>query len=85
MWYVSRRTRPDLGLLRNALFQQGPWAGATPEVTPEWLRMNMTAVIRRIDWDGTRADVHRFLPLREQEGLKVWNPDFFCDLLERIY
>ncbi|MBP7867029.1 MAG: nucleotidyl transferase AbiEii/AbiGii toxin family protein [Acidobacteria bacterium] len=85
MWYVSRRTQPDLGLLQNALYQQGPWAGDPPQVTPEWLRQNMTAAIRRIDWDGTRADVQRFLPLREQEGLRVWCQDFFLKLLERMF
>ena len=37
--------------------------------------------IRRIDWNAARNDVQRFLPLREQEGLRAWNTDFFLNRL----
>ena len=72
VWYVARRVSPTLELLRNALHQQGPWAGQSFAVTTDWVQKNMEAAIRRIDWDVARNDVQRFLPLREQDGLRLW-------------
>lgn len=84
VWYVARRTRPDLDLLRHALRQQGPWAGQQITMTMRWVQDNMEAAIRRIDWTAARDDVQRFLPLREQEGLRAWSADFFSYQLARM-
>ena len=84
VWYVARKIRPDLDLLGHALHQQGPWAGQTVTVTMPWVQENMEAVIRRIDWHTVRADIQRFLPLREQEGLRTWSTDFFLNQLARM-
>lgn len=84
VWYVARKTIPDLALLGHALYQQGPWAGQPLRVDPDWVMANMAATIRRIDWAGARNDVQRFLPLREQEGLRVWGADFFLHQLDRM-
>ena len=84
VWYVARKIKPDLDLLRHALHQQGPWAGQTVTVTRRWVDENMEAVIRRIDWGTARADIQRFLPLREQAGLRAWSTDFFLNQLARM-
>jgi hypothetical protein len=81
---VARGTRLDLDLLRNALSQQGPWAGQQVTMTVRWVRDNMEAAIRRIDWAAAREDVRRFLPLREQEGIRAWSADFFSYQLARM-
>jgi predicted nucleotidyltransferase component of viral defense system len=81
VWYVARKIRPDLDLLRHALQQQGPWAGQPITVTLRWVQENLEAAIRRIDWTAARADVQRFLPLREQEGIRTWSADFFLHQL----
>jgi predicted nucleotidyltransferase component of viral defense system len=84
VWYVARKTAPDPDLLGQALRQQGPWAGQPIAVTGHWVRENMVATIRRIDWSAARDDVQRFLPLREQEGLRAWSADFFLYHLARM-
>ena len=84
VWYAARKTRPDLDLLRHALHQQGPWAGQQITVTMRWVQETMEAAIRRIDWPATREDVQRFLPLREQEGIRAWSADFFVHHLGRM-
>lgn len=84
VWYVARKTRPDLDLLRHALHQHGPWTGQPITVTMRWLQESMEAAIRRIDWTAVRADVQRFLPLREQEGLRAWSVEFFLHHLARM-
>jgi len=84
VWYVARKTKPDLDLLRNALQQLGPWAGQPVTVTMRWVQESVEGAIRRIDWTAARADVQRFLPLREQEGLRAWSADFFLHHLTRM-
>ena len=84
VWYVARSVRPDLDLLQNALHQNGPWAGQSLTVTMDWVLANMDIAIRRIDWDTARNDVQRFLPLREQDGLRLWGAEFFLHHLARM-
>jgi len=83
-WYVARKTKPDLELLGNALYQQGPWAGKRPAITPDWFLAHLAVVIDRIDWREVRADVQRFLPQTEQAGLDAWGRDFFAYQLEQL-
>ena len=77
IWYVARKVRPDLALLEHALEQQGPWAGRRTNVTWPWLIENLQTAVDQIDWAVARQDVQRFLPLHEQEGLKLWNAALF--------
>jgi predicted nucleotidyltransferase component of viral defense system len=84
VWYVARKAKPNLDLLRHALDQLGPWAGQPIAVTTGWVQENMEVAIRRIDWTAARADVQRFLPLREQAGLRAWSADFFLYYLARM-
>ena len=84
LWYAARRTVPDLALLGNALFQQGPWQGERLEVSSEWLLRAMREKIESIDWKLARDDVRRFLPLSEQRGLDSWSADLFLHQVERM-
>lgn len=84
VWYTSRRVAPDLGLLRNALSQQGPWAGRSMEMTPDWLFENLGAAIRRINLGAAGSDVRRFVPTVEQPGLDAWSTDFFLYQLGQL-
>jgi len=84
VWYIARKTCPDLDLLCQALRQVGPWAGQPITVTMRWVQEKMDSTIRRIDWSSAREDVQHFLPLREQEGLLAWSGDFFRHQLARM-
>lgn len=77
LWYVARKVTPDYTLLGNALNQQGPWATRTVRVTSDWYLSTLRSRINEIDWDSARNDVQQFIPLRGQEGLALWNRDFF--------
>lgn len=77
IWYVNKRTVPDLELLSHSLDQQGPWAGRKVEVDSDWVETSLKRRIAEIDWEAARRDVERFLPHREQETLKLWGLDFF--------
>ena len=84
LWYAARRTVPDLALLGNALFQQGPWQGERLKVSSEWLLRAMREKIESIDWKLARDDVRRFLPLSEQRGLDSWSAGLFLHQVERM-
>jgi predicted nucleotidyltransferase component of viral defense system len=77
IWYVNKKIAPDLGLLSRSIDQQGPWAGQGIEADPGWVETTLRKRIAEIDWQAVRRDVERFLPLREQETLKLWGRDFF--------
>jgi hypothetical protein len=53
-------------------------------VDADWYLARMREAIRRIDWSRAVQDVQRFLPLREQEGLRHWNAEFFLYHLDRM-
>jgi predicted nucleotidyltransferase component of viral defense system len=81
IWYIGKKIVPDLELLQNALDQQGPWAGRKLRIGPDWLEKSLKKRITAIDWDIARQDVQRFLPLREQETLRLWERNFFLHYL----
>ncbi|MBN1424028.1 nucleotidyl transferase AbiEii/AbiGii toxin family protein [Candidatus Fermentibacteria bacterium] len=87
LWCVSKRVRPDLGLLQNALEQEGPWAGTQVDITWEWYLATMRERIMNVDWDAARADVSRFIVQKEIASLALWGPELsiaHLDTLARI-
>lgn len=84
VWYIARKTQPDLSLLQRALLQMGPWAGQEINMNKLWVQEQMEMTIHRIDWSTARSDVQRFLPLREQESLHSWGMEFFLQYLTRM-
>lgn len=84
VWYVSKGVVPDLSLLSNALNQQGPWARQECEVSMDWFIARLSERIQMIDWNAARRDVQRFLPLRAQDGLLLWNTHFFLQQAEQL-
>jgi predicted nucleotidyltransferase component of viral defense system len=77
IWYVERRTKPQLRFLQNALRQHGPWEGKRITVDAVWLHRALENRIQTIDWKEARRDVERFLEEPERRGLDVWNETFF--------
>ncbi|MCK4304414.1 MAG: nucleotidyl transferase AbiEii/AbiGii toxin family protein [Candidatus Eisenbacteria sp.] len=84
LWYLGKGIVPLLPFLSNAIQQQGPWAGQGIDVTPEWYVSAMRARIEEIDWVTARADVSRFVVLREQRSIEQWGPHLFLQFLERM-
>jgi predicted nucleotidyltransferase component of viral defense system len=77
IWYIQKRIAPDLDLLGRAVSQHGPWAGRNVKADRGWVETSLRKRILEIDWKTARRDVERFLPLREQETLKLWGREFF--------
>jgi predicted nucleotidyltransferase component of viral defense system len=84
VWYVGTKTGLEFDLLANALRQQGPWANQELQIDRGWLVDNLTEMIGTIDWNEAREDVRRFVLASEQEGLDLWNREFFLYHLSRL-
>lgn len=83
-WYVSREITPNLGLLRNALLQAGPWAGDETIVDMPWVGEALSAAIARIDWKAAATDVARFLRPADLKSVELWSERFFQAKLEKL-
>lgn len=84
IWYVARQTRINFTLLKNAIFQAGPWKDQNIDVTPEWFVQQLATKISAMDWNETKQDVARFLRPRELATLELWSKDFFLSRLEKL-
>jgi hypothetical protein len=84
VWYVSRKTPVNDGLLSNALDQVGPWKGQRIQADKEWLVSALEKKIRVIDWTAARRDVERFVIPSQLPSLELWGTPFFLDRLEKL-
>jgi predicted nucleotidyltransferase component of viral defense system len=84
IWYVSNKAPVNFILLKNALFQQGPWQGEVLPINKEWLMDSLTTKIRSINWDDVRNDVRPLLKANELASLAVWGTPFFMSQLNTI-
>ncbi|QKR99744.1 nucleotidyl transferase AbiEii/AbiGii toxin family protein [Sphingomonas sp. CL5.1] len=84
-WYVAKGVAPNLPLLRTALIQAGPWAGAEYlAVDTAWLNEALGSTIAKIDWEAAANDVRRFLRPAELKSLDLWSRRFFLAKLDKL-
>lgn len=83
-WYISKGISPNLELLKNALFQFGPWEGKNLELNVEFVRNSLRDKIESLDWDKVKNDVSKFLSTERQKSLDLWSADFFTSKLRKL-
>ena len=84
-WYVKQRVKPNLSLLKAALYQYGPWRGRELTIDNHWVKQAILKKISEINWPDAAADVERFLNAAERESLKLWNERFFTQKVETLF
>lgn len=84
-WYVSQKTQPNLALLENALFQDGPWKGQKLNMSQQWLVEALKEKIISINWKDAVVDVQRFIKDRDQKSLNLWSERFFTNKLSQLF
>jgi predicted nucleotidyltransferase component of viral defense system len=86
LWYIRNKTNINYDLLKNALFQMGPYQGQILKVVNRDFVINELSVkIKSLDWKQVRKDVERFLKPDELESLKVWDEELFLDRVKKIF
>lgn len=84
LWYTARRTPINYRLLSSALSQVGPWKKQGIPVDYDWCMQSLKEKIESVDWHSAAEDVRRFVRVREQKSLDLWNRDLFIGQLEKI-
>ncbi|MFK8010829.1 MAG: nucleotidyl transferase AbiEii/AbiGii toxin family protein [Marinicellaceae bacterium] len=83
-WYIAQKTKPNLLLLKNALFQYGPWQDHDLNIDHKWLVKALEEKVASIDWQDAAEDVKRFIKVIEQDSLKLWSERFFLNKLQKL-
>lgn len=84
LWYTARNTPINYKLLKNALFQYGPWQDQTLVVNYTWCINELSAKIKTNDWGFAARDVQRFLKPVELASLSLWDTSLFLEQLKKI-
>jgi hypothetical protein len=84
LWYTSRRTPVNYTYLEKALQQSGPWKNKEFHINRKWLLSALFERIQSVDWQEAKKDVRRFIPVKEQFSIELWNSEVFSQQLEKI-
>jgi predicted nucleotidyltransferase component of viral defense system len=84
IWYLQRKTRINLDLLKNALEQCGPYQGTKIAMSKEWLVKELKNKINSIEWDVARMDVEKFIPVDQMRFLDNWSKEMFEAITSKL-
>lgn len=84
-WYISQKVAPNFDLLKNALFQTGPWAQQKNTINSAWLTKEMSIKIKSLNWSRAIEDVAPFLKAEKNTEIKkLWSEAFFLAKLKTL-
>ena len=83
MWYVNQHIDVNLPLLKNSLTQFGYDLPAEDVLSLDWVKKQVDHTIDRLDWALVREDVSALLRERDQHTLKLWNNEYFHNLVKQ--
>lgn len=84
LWYIQRKSKINLELLENALFQFGPYKNKKLNVTTDWVLEALRKQILSIDWQEALRDVTPFLKLENQKFVQSWSTDLFLAMVDQL-
>lgn len=84
LWYISKKTSINYLLIKNALYQSGPYKGKEMPFDKEWLQEEFKKKISNIDWKAARRDIGNFLQPEERKYVENWNNELFQKQIEKI-
>lgn len=84
LWYLSRKTPINYLLLKNALYQSGPYKEQEIPYSKKWLREEFEKKISALDWKSAKRDVENFLRPEDRKFVENWNGEFFQKQIEKI-
>jgi len=84
LWYLSRKTPINYLLLKNALFQSGPYKAQEIPYSKKWLYEEFEKKVSILDWKAARRDIENFLHLEERKFVENWSKELFQNQIEKI-
>ncbi len=84
LWYLSRRTPINYLLLKNALYQAGPYKEQEIPYSKKWLFEEFEKKVSTLDWKSAKRDVENFLRPEERKFVENWSRELFQKQIEKI-
>ena len=84
IWYVAQKTRINYELLKNALYQNGPWKNQHCNVDAGWIAQSLHQKIKMIDWANAKRDVSPFVKSFQRDSLSLWGVDCFSSVIKKM-
>ncbi|PIK14725.1 nucleotidyl transferase AbiEii/AbiGii toxin family protein [Halobacteriovorax sp. JY17] len=85
LWYIKKKVDINYELLKNALFQSGPYQESSlVKVDRNFVVRELGQKIKTLDWKEVRSDVERFLKPEELDSLNLWSEDLFLSKIQKI-
>lgn len=84
LWYLSLKTPINALLLKNALYQTGPYKGKEIQCDKKWVMEALKHKITSIDWKAAKLDIEHFLRLEERKFVDYWSSELFLSQLDKI-
>ncbi len=84
LWYLSKQTPINYLLLKNALYQAGPYKEKEIPYSKQWLYEEFEKKITTLDWKSAKRDVENFLRPEERKFVENWSGEFFQKQIEKI-
>ena len=81
VWYAANHPRVHLAHLESRMRQSGDYTDSNP-LDPGTLKKMLRAALDELDVGEARREVAPFI--RDQEGLDLWSPAFFAEIIGRI-
>lgn len=84
LWYLSKNTPINDLLLKNALYQAGPYKEQNLNFNIEWLCKEFEKKITALDWKIAVRDVENFLRPEEKRFVENWSRELFQKQIEKL-
>ena len=84
LWYLSKKTPINYHLLKNALYQSGPYKGQEIPYSKKWLYEEFEKKVSTLDWKAAKRDVENFLRPEERKFVENWCRELFQKQIEKI-
>jgi predicted nucleotidyltransferase component of viral defense system len=84
LWYLSRNIPVNYLLLKNALYQTGPYKGKDIPYSKKWVHEEFKKKIASVDWKIAKRDVENFLRMKERKFVENWSEEFFLKQVDKI-
>lgn len=85
LWYLSRNTPINAPLLKQALYQSGPYQGQEIPYNETWLQSALANKVAALDWQAARRDVENFLRSEDRKWVENWSSAFFQSQIHKVY
>jgi len=84
LWYLSHNTRINGLLLKNALYQAGPYKEIEIPYGQKWLQEAFQKKITSVSWDAAKRDIENFLGPTERKYIASWSQELFLAQIANI-